>query len=67
MNTTFAIRLQAVNDNHATDNDEARYRNELSRLEMDISASIKRCHNANDDCQELIDLYEYVISKIEEV
>ena len=67
MNTTFAIRLQAIKDNYATDNDEARYRNELSRLEMDIAASIKRCHNAGDDCQELEDLYEYVISKIEEV
>ena len=64
MNTTFGIRLQAIQAHYHQDQDKHRYRRELSRLELDVSKAYKRCQKAGDDCSELSDLIEYLLNEM---
>ncbi len=63
----FGIRYQGISDHYNLDGNDLRFKRELSRLELDLSASIKRCERADDSCTELHDLHDFVCSKIDEV
>ena len=60
MISTYHIRLEAIKCNLDSDGDTQRYRNDLSRLEIDVSAALKRCQATGDECIELKDLIEFL-------
>ena len=60
MISTYEIRAMALKDHLNDDNDYGRYHRQLSRLSLDISAHLKRCVRAGDDCNELRDLLDYI-------
>jgi len=62
----FGIRYSAINEHYHMDRDKLRFKRELSRLELDIARSIKRHVRANDSCESLMDLHDFVCSKMED-
>ena len=64
MNNTFDIRLDAIVDNFVRDGDRLRYSRELSRLEVDVSASLKRCLSAGYKCKEFENILDIIDDKI---
>ena len=53
MVSTYDIRLTAIRDNYKVDKDSSRYTRELSRLQIDVSARLRRCKQAGSNCNEL--------------
>ena len=64
MKNTFDIRLEAIDSNLGKDGDRLRFNRELSRLEIDVSARLKRCINAGENCEELENLLDIIDDKI---
>ena len=62
--TTYEIRLTAILDNYKTDQDYLRIKNELHRLEMDITKSLRIDNFDNPELEQLLDL---VWEKIDEI
>ena len=53
--TTFEIRLTAILDNYKTDCDKLRLKNELQKLEMDITRSLRIDNFDNPELEQLLD------------
>ena len=66
MNSTYGIRLQAIKEHFSRDSDNLRFSRELSRLQIDVARTLKRCLDAGDEsCSELEDLNEYLMDEID--
>ena len=62
--STYDIRLSAVESNYSVDKDFQRYRRELSRLQMDAQAQLKRCKKSGKNCGELESLLLFIEEKL---
>ena len=60
MITTFHIRLEAIKDNYRKSTDIQRYKNDISRLDIDAKSALRRCLSAGDDCNSLQELIDYL-------
>ena len=65
MINTYQIRMEAIFDNYGSDGDLLRLKREVSKLDLDLLASIQRCESAGDDCKELILLLEHLNDRLD--
>jgi len=59
-NTTFHIRVAAIKDNYANNENSLQFKRELLQLLEDIERAVIMNREANKNTIELIDLFEFV-------
>ncbi len=61
MINVYEIRLEAISSNYSKDGDNLRRGRELSRLEIDVCAALRRCTDAGDkNCSQLENLADHL-------